>query len=632
VYYNLAISILYLPLISGLINGLFYKRLSRTISSIISSTAIFCCFIASSLIFYDCLISENTYHFRLWEWLSIKDSKIYASILIDSLSSLMCLIVTLVSFVVHLYSTGYMREEDNFPKFMSFLSLFTFFMLCLICADNFLQLFFGWEGVGLCSYLLIGYYYHKESANHAAMKAFVTNRVSDLAFILGIIIIFLNAGSLNFAEVFTEYWIYASSPLHFGILEFRLIELVCLLLFIGCMGKSAQIGLHVWLPDAMEGPTPVSALIHAATMVTAGVFLSARCSYLFANAPLISELIILIGGITCLFGAAVALCQTDIKKIIAYSTCSQLGYMFMACGASAYDAGIFHLVTHATFKALLFLCAGNIIHSSMRQEIFDLGGLRTKMPVTYLYFVLASLAISGIYPLAGYYSKDMILEEVYSAGKIGKIGFGLGIFSAMLTAIYSFKILVTVFHGKISISQEEFNKVHEAPIIMNAPLLLLLAGTIFSGMIGYHLLGITEGYFGDSIYIKETIDHHQDTVLIKMMPSIFGILGILIGIYVYTKQIQKSISSSLNLVYKLCKAKFYFDELYNHTLGRMTRYTSAFSESLDLKVIDRFISSYIPSAIKTTCSLVSYSQNGYLIVYITIMISGVLGYVTMLLL
>jgi NADH-quinone oxidoreductase subunit L len=345
----------------------------------------------------------------------------------------MFVVVTLVSSIVHIYSYGYMENDENGPRFMSYLSLFTFFMLLLVSADNFLQLFVGWEGVGLCSYLLIGFWYKKDSANFAAVKAFVVNRVGDFSFIIGILCLIYYVGSVDFVSVFKATPVIAKTNIDLFGFSLPLIEVIAMFLFIGCMGKSAQIGLHVWLPDAMEGPTPVSALIHAATMVTAGVFLVARSSSIFEAAPFTANFILYIGAITCFFAASVAVAQDDIKKIIAYSTCSQLGYMFMAAGSLAFKAGIFHLVTHAFFKSMLFLSAGIVIHSTHEQDINKMGGLRKSMPFTYLFFIIGSLAIMGIYPFAGYYSKDLILESVYESG--AEKAYYFGILSALFTSI-----------------------------------------------------------------------------------------------------------------------------------------------------------------------------------------------------
>ncbi|MFM7703122.1 MAG: NADH-quinone oxidoreductase subunit L, partial [Alphaproteobacteria bacterium] len=361
---------------------------------------------------------------------------------IDALSVVMFVVVTFVSSLVHLYSIGYMHEDKSVARFMSYLSLFTFFMLALVSSANFVQLFFGWEGVGVASYLLIGFWFKKDSANRASMKAFIANRVGDLGLILAIALIYFNFGSLSYNEVFFNICNHSGDRFYMLGTEFLTIDTICILLFIGAMGKSAQIGLHVWLADAMEGPTPVSALIHAATMVTAGVFLVARCSPLFELSPIALDLVVIVGAFTAIFSASIALTQNDIKRIIAYSTCSQLGYMFFACGVSAYSGAIFHLATHAFFKALLFLSAGSVIHAMHHeQDIQKMGGIWKKIPITYAMMWVGSLALAGFPPFAGFYSKDVILEAAYmSHSDFGKLAYILGIIAAFLTAFYSWRL------------------------------------------------------------------------------------------------------------------------------------------------------------------------------------------------
>ncbi len=531
---TIALLIVMLPLASAIINGALCLVINKKYGSIISSSAIIISALFSLYIFYYTGLNQNILHITLGKWFEVAEFKVNWAIYIDQLTAIMFLVVTCVSSVVHVYSLGYMAEDKGLPKFLSFLSLFTFFMLMLVSADNFLQLFFGWEGVGLCSYLLIGFWYKKDSANKAAIKAFIVNRVGDFAFILGIIAIIFSCRSANFTDVFLAAKGLANVKILLLGFEPSRLDIICLLLFIGCMGKSAQIGLHVWLPDAMEGPTPVSALIHAATMVTAGVFLVARCSYLFEYSPAILQFITIIGGITCLFAASIAIAQSDIKKIIAYSTCSQLGYMFLACGVSAYNSGIFHLVTHAFFKALLFLSAGSVIHAVHEQDIFKMGGLRDKMPVTYGNFLIGSLALIGIYPLAGFYSKDSILDSAYSAGSFM---FVFGIIAAILTAIYSMKIIILVFHGTTKLPPPIFEHAHEPPSVMNNPLTILVAGSFFCGMIGYYLLSIDKpgGYFHESIFnlhIYKLLINHPP-LYIKLLPMIVGIIGIVVGVCFY---------------------------------------------------------------------------------------------------
>jgi len=607
------ILIIMLPLLSGIINGIFCQYLTRKQSGFIASIALVITALLAILVFYCIGINQQIVHFTLIEWLKIGTLKVNWAIYVDSLTAIMFIVVSWVSAIVHIYSLGYMAEDEHLPKFLSFLSFFTFFMLSLVSADNFLQLFFGWEGVGFCSYLLIGFWYKKELANKAAIKAFIVNRVADFAFILGIITIIIYFGSADFTSVFAKAK--GLSQVKFGY-SYSVVDITCLLLFIGCMGKSAQIGLHVWLPDAMEGPTPVSALIHAATMVTAGVFLLARCSFLFEYSPYVLQLIAIIGGITCLFAATIAITQSDIKKIIAYSTCSQLGYMFLACGVSAYNSAIFHLVTHAFFKALLFLSAGSVIHACHEQNIFKMGGLKDKLPITYSNFLIGSLALIGIYPLAGFYSKDLILESAYNAGSVvGNIVFVLGIITALLTAIYSMKIIMLVFHGKTRLDKNIFDHVHETNI-MNIPLSILVAGSFFAGMIGYYLLSIDKpnGYFFHSIFsihAYQRLIHHLP-LYIKLLPIIIGIIGIIIGVYLYRKVKQ---TAEIGIIERILRNKYYFDEIYDYLVVRSVNILSKLLNFFDQNIIDRFGPGGFAKITNYWGYLVTRTQTGYIFNY-----------------
>ncbi len=610
--------IIFLPLISGLVNGVFCKKISNNLASKISSAAIIVTAICAIWVFTIAGVKQYTVHIILASWIKFDTLIIDWAIYVDQLTAIMFLLVTIVSAVVHLYSLGYMSDDKNLPKFLSYLSLFTFFMLSLVSADNFLQLFFGWEGVGLCSYLLIGYYYQKESANNAAIKAFIVNRVGDFAFIIGIVMIIIYTGSIDFESVFTQSDNLANITLNAFDFEIVILDIICLMLFFGCMGKSAQIGMHVWLPDAMEGPTPVSALIHAATMVTAGVFLIARCSFMFEYSPFVLQIITIIGAVTCLFAALIAIAQTDIKKIIAYSTCSQLGYMFFACGVSAYQAGIFHLVTHGFFKALLFLSAGSVIHACHEQDVFKMGGLRKKMPITYANFWVGSLAIVGIFPFAGFYSKDIVLESAYAAGGVGSFAFILGVLAAILTAIYSLKIIILTFHGKTKLSREAFDCAHESPNIMNIPLLVLVAGTLFSGMLGYYILGISSpyGFFYGSIFnLHVSNQEHNVSLVIQSLPLIVGLLGMVLGAYIYKKSISSSISNKMKFTYYLLKNKFFFDEIYNKLFISTTKFISCMANMFDIKIINHFGPNGFSFMTRACSWCVCQIQTGYIFNY-----------------
>ncbi len=623
--------IIFLPLISSIFNGIFCKKLANSTASFIAGSAIVISAFCAVYLFVVAGIDGTVIHVILTKWLNLDSISVNWSIYFDQLTAIMFVLVTTVSTIVHLYSLGYMSEDKNLPKFLSYLSLFTFFMLALVSADNFLQLFFGWEGVGLCSYLLIGYYYEKETANKAAIKAFIVNRIGDFAFIIGIILMLIYASSIEFIDVFLQSQDLAVMTITILGYNFAVLDVICFMLFVGCMGKSAQIGMHVWLPDAMEGPTPVSALIHAATMVTAGVFLIARCSFMFEYSPNILAFITIIGATTCLFAATIAITQVDIKKIIAYSTCSQLGYMFFACGVSAYQAGIFHLVTHGFFKALLFLSAGSVIHQTHEQNIFKMGGLRSKMPITYANFWISSLAIIGIFPLAGFYSKDLILESAYLAGEFGYFAFILGVVAAALTAIYSLKIIILVFHGENKLPKKIFADLQEPPKIMNIPLIILVFGALFSGMIGYYILSISSpfGYFYNSIFNLNIPEQKEHVALfIQFLPMIIGIFGILIGSLLYNNNLHNKLANSFKLLYWVFYNKYFFDEIYDKIFVRMTNILSRCSNCFDIKIIDRFGPNGFSKMIRIFSWFICKGQTGYIYNYVLYIILSMVLCVT----
>ena len=483
-------AVIFLPLV-GSILGFLGKSLIKYFSEITTSLFVSISAVFSIILFWNG-IQNNTYgNFKIFEWISSGNFVANWSINIDPLSSVMLVVVTFVSALVHIYSIGYMSHDPHKPRFMSYLSLFTFSMLVLVVSDNFLQLFFGWEGVGLCSYLLIGFWYKKESANNAAIKAFIVNRVGDFGLAIGIFLIFFYFGTINFQEVFKLAPQFIEKKLVFFGFETTLITLICLFLFIGAMGKSAQFLLHTWLPDAMEGPTPVSALIHAATMVTAGVFLVVRCSPLFEYSQTALNLVTIVGMITAIFAASVALVQNDIKKIVAYSTCSQLGYMFFAAGVGAYHVAMFHLFTHAFFKALLFLGAGSVIHAMHHeQDMRNYGGLRKKIPYTFWAMMIGTLAITGVgIPLthvgfAGFLSKDAVIESAWAGTNAG-FAFWTLVIAALLTSFYSWRLMLMTFFGQPKSDSHAYSHAKESPMVMLIPLGLLGLGAILSGMIWY---------------------------------------------------------------------------------------------------------------------------------------------------
>ena len=460
-------AILFLPLLGSFI-GYFGRTLTKFFSEIVTSLFVSISAILSVIVFWSGIERDNYNNHLIFEWISSGNFVANWSVNIDPLSSVMLVVVTFVSALVHIYSIGYMSHDPHKPRFMSYLSLFTFSMLALVVSDNFLQLFFGWEGVGLCSYLLIGFWYKKETANNAAIKAFVVNRVGDFGLAIGIFLIFFYFGSINFNEVFQAAPQLIEKKISILGYEASLITFICLFLFIGAMGKSAQFLLHTWLPDAMEGPTPVSALIHAATMVTAGVFLVVRCSPLFEYSQTALNVVTVVGLITALFAASVALVQNDIKKIVAYSTCSQLGYMFFAAGVGAYHVAIFHLFTHAFFKALLFLGSGSVIHAFKdEQDIRNMGGVRKKLPYTYIFMLIGTLALTGFPFLSGFYSKDAIIEFAYFKNStLGNYAAFIGIFTAFLTSIYSWRLFFKTFHGPYNNKKIPISDTHESPAAM----------------------------------------------------------------------------------------------------------------------------------------------------------------------
>ena len=467
--------ILFLPLLASIISGFFGNKIGDKPSQIITCLMVSISAFLSIIIFTKVIFSGYENNVVIATWINSGSLNVNWSIKVDALSSVMLVVVTLVSSLVHIYSVGYMSHDPHKPRFMAYLSLFTFAMLTLVTSDNFLQLFFGWEGVGLCSYFLIGFWYKKETANAAAMKAFLVNRVGDFGFALGIFLIFYIFGTVNYNEVFDLIPTITDKKINFLSFDVNITDLICLLLFVGAMGKSAQFLLHTWLPDAMEGPTPVSALIHAATMVTAGVFLVVRCSPIYEYSQLALSFITLIGMTTAFFAATVALVQTDIKKIIAYSTCSQLGYMFFAAGVGAYNVAMFHLFTHAFFKALLFLGSGSVIHSFRdEQDINQMGGVWRKLPYTYVLMILGTLALTGFPLLSGYYSKDAIIEFAFvSQTKFGLYAASIGVLTALMTSIYSWRLIFKTFHGKFNNEEIKKEKIHESPIVMILPLIIL---------------------------------------------------------------------------------------------------------------------------------------------------------------
>jgi NADH-quinone oxidoreductase subunit L len=629
--------ILFLPLLGALSSGLLSGLVAKKFAQIFNSTLLVLSAIFALMIFFQLGVSGTKETVILFDWITSGNFSTAWALQVDSLTAAMLVLVTFVSALVHIYSIGYMDEDKSVPRFMAYLSLFTFFMLILVTANNFLQLFVGWEGVGLASYLLIGFWFKKPSANAAAIKAFLVNRVGDFGLIIAIALIYLTFGSVNFTDVF------AAVPQHlndsFTLLgaEFNAITTIAILLFVGAMGKSAQIGLHTWLADAMEGPTPVSALIHAATMVTAGVFLVARCSPIFEYSPLALSVVTIVGATTAIFAATIAVTQNDIKKIIAYSTCSQLGYMFFACGVSAYSAGIFHLLTHGFFKALLFLGAGSVIHAMHHeQDIRKMGGLWKKVPFTFAIMLVGSLALAGFPPFAGFYSKDAILEAAFmSDTEFGKLAFYLGIAAAFLTAFYSWRLLFLVFNGKTRADQHTFDHAHESPPTMLIPLLLLAIGATASGFIGqeiFHMISFEDNFFANAIFVQPT-NHileeiHHTPELIKSLPLILGVVAIALAylLYIAKPQLPAKISKSLSWLYKLSFNKWYFDEIYDKIfVQQIKKLGTVLWQFWDNKVIDGLGPNGLANSCRVLAGRISQIQTGYVYHYVLAMSLGVVG-------
>lgn len=627
--------ILFLPLLGSFISAFFYKKIGDKTCQILTSAFIVIAAILSSIILLDTIKTGKTYEYPIFNWITSGTLKLHWSIYVDSLTAVMLVVVNSVSALVHIYSIGYMSHDPHKPRFMSYLSLFTFMMLSLITADNFLQLFFGWEGVGLASYLLIGFWFKKESANNASMKAFIVNRVGDLGLLIAMFLIFKTFGTLTFSEVFTQAAEQSKNTIKIFGGEFNLITTICVFLFIGAMGKSAQIILHTWLPDAMEGPTPVSALIHAATMVTAGVFLVARCSPLFEYSQYALNLVAFVGATTAIFAATVAIVQTDIKRIIAYSTCSQLGYMFFAAGMGAYNIAIFHLFTHAFFKALLFLGAGSVIHAFHdEQNIEKMGGVWKKIPMTYALMVIGTLALTGFPLLAGFYSKDAIIESAYfSKSLFAGYAFVIGLTTAFITSIYSWRLIFKTFHGKYNNSMS-FDKVHESGPIMIIPLIVLAIGAIFSGYVFHEIfIGENTKFWGKAIFfLKQNAHGHPPLWLLILIPTlVISAIPLSFILFLKRKDIVENFINSQKPLYNFLVKKWYFDELYDLIFVRPFRNIGNFLwQRGDVKTIDAYGPDGIARVVKNLSDRASSMQSGYLYHYATILLIGLIIIVTFL--
>lgn len=637
----LDVAIVFLPLLGAILAGFLGRPLGDRGAQLVTSGALVLAALFSIIVFFDVAYAGNVRTTELITWIDSGTFELSWALRVDSLTAVMFCVVTIVSAIVHIYSIGYMAEDKSIPRFMAYLSLFTFFMLMLVSADNFVQMFFGWEGVGLASYLLIGFWYERPSANAAAMKAFLVNRVGDIGFALGVAGAFLLFGAVQFDVVFGLMESRVDEVVRVFGIEAHALTAICLLLFVGAMGKSAQLGLHTWLPDAMEGPTPVSALIHAATMVTAGVFMLCRLSPMYEFSPFALEVVTYIGAATAFFAATVGLTQNDIKRVIAYSTCSQLGYMFFAIGVSAYSAAMFHLMTHAFFKALLFLGAGSVIHALQdEQDMRNMGGLYRKIPVTYGLMWIGSLAlvgfgIPGVIGFAGFYSKDIVLEAAYAAqSAAGNFAFWLGIAAALMTSFYSFRLLFMTFHGQPT-DRRAYEAAHESPPVMIWPLYVLAVGAVFAGMVFYSAFvgSDREAFWGASIFVLNDIIElaHHVPFWVKAAPMVVTLVGLGLAwlLYIKVPTLPALLAARLRPLYLFSYNKWYFDELYDVLFVRPAIFIGrGLWKTGDGAVIDGLGPDGIANVTRNLAQRAVRLQSGYLYHYAFAMMIGVVLLVT----
>ncbi len=620
----------FLPLAAFVFTFLFGRKLETNSHwvPILTVLTSFCCSV------YAFFQVKNGHHVNadLYTWISSGSMKVSVGFLLDELTSVMLIVVTSVSSLVHIYSVGYMKGEDGYYRFFSYLSLFTFSMLMLVLGNNFLQLFFGWEAVGLSSYLLIGFYYEKVSAADAGKKAFIVNRFGDFGFILGLFLVYASFGTLHYDPVFSQVDQIAGKTFTLLGMTFNLPTAIALLLFCGAIGKSAQIPLHVWLPDAMEGPTPVSALIHAATMVTAGVFLVARCNPIFELSHTALNVVTIVGAVTCLFAATIALTQTDIKRVVAYSTVSQLAYMFIGCGVGAYGAGIFHLFTHAFFKALLFLGCGSIILGMHHeQDVKYMGGLKKYMPITYWTFLLATLSISGIPGLAGFFSKDEILAMAYASHiGSGKFAWFIGTLVAGITAFYSFRLFFLIFHGEFRGTEEQRHHLKESPPVVTVPLILLAIGAVASGWVG--IPAVLGGGAHWAHFLEPVLGHphppsHTTEIILMIISVGAGAIGIALAWYMYMAKphLPQQVRESYPKLYDISLNKYYVDELYGSAIVQpMITFSKRFIlQFFDLSIIEKIVNG-LPALIGRLSSGMRKIQDGLVSHYLAYMGGGVI--------
>ncbi|MFZ5664993.1 MAG: NADH-quinone oxidoreductase subunit L [Pseudomonadota bacterium] len=655
--------IVFLPLLAAIIAGLGNRIIGNVPAKLVTTAALFVACGLSWPIFLGFLSGSSTeYVVPVLSWLRSGDLQFDWALRVDTLTAVMLVVVTSVSALVHLYSWGYMDEDPDQPRFFAYLSLFTFAMLMLVTADNLVQMFFGWEGVGLASYLLIGFWFRKPSANAAAIKAFVVNRVGDLGFMMGIFGTFLVFGTVSIPAILEAAPGMAGSTIGFLGGRFDLMTVLCLLLFVGAMGKSAQLGLHTWLPDAMEGPTPVSALIHAATMVTAGVFMVCRLSPMFETSPTALTVVTVVGACTALFAATVGLVQTDIKRVIAYSTCSQLGYMFFAAGVGAYGAAMFHLFTHAFFKALLFLGAGSVIHAMHHeQDMRYYGGLRKHIPLTFWAMMAGTLAITGVgivgvAGFAGFYSKDGIIEAAFASGtQVGQFAFTIGVFAALLTSFYSWRLIFLTFFGTPRWIQSEHIQhsvhktpaqagadttggyhPHESPLPMLIPLGVLTVGAVAAGFVFHHAFIDAEhgaAFWNGSLFFNAHLMHemHEVPLWVKLASTVAMLIGLVTAILMYlvNNSLPAKLASALSPLYRFFLNKWYFDELYNHIFVKPSFALGRFFWKVgDEGTINRFGPDGAAVLVSSGSRVAMKLQSGFLYSYALVMLMGLVAALT----
>lgn len=604
-----------LPLIGFLIIGLGGKKLSKSLVGIVGSGSVLLAFLLSLGIFFQ--LHGETHTVKMFEWMATSKLHVDFSFLIDPLSALFLLIITGIGFLIHVYSVGYMHDDEKFDRFFAYLNLFVFFMLLLVMGSSYLLMFVGWEGVGLCSYLLIGFWFKNTSYNNAAKKAFIVNRIGDLGFLLGMILIYWTYSSLDFSTVFAGAQ--DSIPGPHGMDKSTMLNLVGILLFIGACGKSAQIPLYTWLPDAMAGPTPVSALIHAATMVTAGIYMIARSGVIFAQAHVASEVVAVVGLLTALFAATIGLFQNDIKKVLAYSTVSQLGLMFLGLGVGAYTGSVFHVMTHAFFKALLFLAAGSVIHGmSGEQDIRRMGGLKKAMPITHLTFLIGTIAISGIPPFSGFFSKDEILAHAYEHNQVYWM---FGIIASMMTAFYMFRLYFLTFSGSFRGTHEQEHHLHESPKSMTVPLMILAVLSTLGGFLGipikhgWHWLEhFLEPALGDATSRMNTsVSHNVTHELILMGVAVAAAAAVIyVAHLIYRKNnlLPKEKEEEMPKLQRVIYNKYYVDEFYDKIIRKPLDWTSGVAyRFVENQLVDGIVNG-IGNAVKWCGSMLRYLQAG----------------------